>query len=186
MARRRASAPHGFFTLADVAGLTDIDADRISYWCSRWGAILLEPTVNPAVHGGTRLFSECDLVKIALIPTLIDAGLDHTEIRRLFTQPQPGWWDLSRAQKQNKNFLDWLVLIRDGRGRTQWYLVASVYEGGPAGRVASGPIKALTKGINDAIWRTGPIRGWQVIELSNVKRELLERITQTGRSFHDK
>jgi hypothetical protein len=186
MARRRALAPRGYFTAVDVADLTRIERNRIRFWCSRWGAGLLAPAVNPAIRGRTRLFSERDLVRIALIPTLLEAGLGHEQVRHLFSKAKGDWWDLSRAQKQNRNFLDWIVLVWGWHVPPRWYLVASAYDGGPAGRIGSGPMDALMQFINDAIWKIGPIRGFQVIELSNIKRELLVRIGGLRTDSHGK
>ncbi|HXJ84835.1 MAG TPA: hypothetical protein VMS64_39860 [Candidatus Methylomirabilis sp.] len=176
MPRRQEIAPAGYFTLADAEHIIRVDRTRLNFWCSSWGAGLLEPAINPRTRGGTKLLSERDLVKIALIPTLLEVRLDHEHIRDMFTKAKAAWWDLSAAARRNKNFLDWIVLVSGWHGRQRWYLVASAYEGGPTGRVGSGPLNALTKSINDSIWKIGTIRGFQVIELSNVKRELLERI----------
>jgi DNA-binding transcriptional MerR regulator len=185
MARRQALAPPGYFTIADVSDLAHVERNRVRFWCSRWGAGLLAPAVNPEVRGRTRLFSERDLIRIALIPTLLEAALDHEQVRHLFTKAKPAWWDLSRAHDENRNFLDWIVLVWGRQVSPRWYLVASAYEGGPAGRINSAPMDALMQFINDAIWKIGPIRGYQVIELSNVKRELLERIGKMQAHGHD-
>jgi hypothetical protein len=184
MSRHQEIAPAGYFTFADAERIVRVDGKRLNYWCSSWGAGLLEPAVNPGTRGGTKLLSERDLAKVALIPTLLEARLDHAHIRHMFKKAKPEWWDLSAADKQNENFLDWVVLVSGWHGRPRWYLVASAYEGGPTGRVAfgpSGPMKGLTRSVNDSIWKIGAIRAFQVIELSNVKRELLERIGRRSR-----
>src|SRR4029077_19151444 len=94
----------------------------------------------------------------------------------MFKKAKAEWWDLSEAHKQNVKFLDWVVLIWDWHFRARWYLVAGAYPQGPTGPVAPGAMKGLEKVIDDAIWKAGPIRGFQVIELSNLKRELLDHM----------
>ena len=169
-------APPGHFTFADTERITRINRKRLNFWCSPWGAGLVEPTVNPGIHGRTKFLSERDLVKVALIPKLLAAGLGHDTIRHMFKKAQAGWWDLSEAQRQNEKFLDWVVLVWEWHFHARWYVVAGAYPQGPNGTVAPGALEGLKKCIDDAIWKTGPIRGFQVIEMSNLKRELLDRI----------
>jgi len=176
MPRTPGVAPPGYFTLADTERITRVSRKRLNFWCSPWGAGLLEPAVDPGVHGRTKLLSERDLVKVALIPQLLAAGLGHDNIRHMFKKATAAWWDLSEAQRQNEKLLDWIVLVWDWQFHARWYLVASAHAQGPSGPVAPGAMKALKKAIDDATWKAGPIRGFQVIEMSNFKRELLDRI----------
>ena len=176
MARIQDVAPSGFFTLADAARITGVDRGRVNYWCSRWGAGLINAEVDPRTRGGTKLLSEHDLVKVALIPKLLQTGLDHAQIAHMFNKAVPAWWDLSKAKRDNPNFLDWIVVVRDWRFRLEWRLVASAYRHGPPMQVGGGALKGLRDVLNEALRKHGPMRGFQVIELSNLKRELLERI----------
>ena len=167
-------APPGFFTLTDAARITSVERRRLNYWCSLWGAGLINPEVDPRTKGGTKLLSERDLVKVALVPKLLQAGLDHAQIAHMFKSAAPGWWDLSEAKRANPNFLDWLVVIRDWQFRLEWRLVASAYRHGPQMQVGRGALEGLGRVLNDSLRRHGKIRGFQVIELSSLKRELLE------------
>jgi MerR HTH family regulatory protein len=176
MARMQDVAPSGFFTLTDAARITGVDRGRVNYWCSRWGARLINPEVDPRTRGGTKLLSEHDLVKVALIPKLLQTGLVHAQIAHMFSKAEPAWWDLSKAKRDNPNFLDWIVVVRDWRFRLEWRLVASAYRHGPPMQVGGGPLEGLRDVLNDALRKHGPMRGFQVIELSNLKRDLLERI----------
>jgi DNA-binding transcriptional MerR regulator len=169
-------APPGLFTLSDAARITGVGRRRLNYWCSRWGAGLIDPEVDPRTNGGTKLLSEHDLVKVALIPKLLQAGLDHTQIAHMFSNAEPGWWDLSAAKRANPNFLDWIVVIRDWRFRPEWRLVASAYQPGPQMQVGRGALEGLGRVLNGALRKHGRIRGFQVIELSSLKRELLELV----------
>jgi|SRR5882672_7990123 len=176
MARILDVAPSGFFTLTDAARITGVERGRVNYWCSLWGAGLINPEVDPRTKGGTKLLSEHGLVKVAVIPKLLQAGLDHADIAHMFSKAEPAWWDLSKAKKDNPNFLDWIVVVRDWHFRLEWRLVASAYRHGTPMQVGRGPLEGLGRVLNDALRKHGKMRGFQVIELSTLKRELLERI----------
>ena len=68
------------------------------------------------------------------------------------------------------------VVVRDWRFRLEWRLVASAYRYGPLMQVGGSVLEGLRDVLNEALRKHGPMRGFQVIELSNLKRELLERI----------
>lgn len=176
MPRPASIAPKGFFTLADAARITGLDRRRITYWCAPWGAGLVSPLVDPGTKGGTKLLSERDVVKVAMIPKLLEAGVDHELIAGMFKKLEPAHWDLSEAKKQNPDWLEWIVLIWDWRFRPTWFLLGGAYAHGPNGQIGKGALKGLGKRLNGFIFHRGPIRGFQVIELSNLKRELLERL----------
>src|SRR5262249_14236644 len=159
-------APQGLFTLADAARITGVDRGRVSYWCSPWGAGLVTPEVDPRTQGGTKLLSEHDLVKIAVIPKLLQAGLAPAHIPSMFQQAEPAWWDLSKAQRDNPLFLDWIVMIRDWRFRLEWRLLASAYKGTQPLEIGPGPLMGLGRVLNEALRKHGRVRGFQIIELS--------------------
>jgi hypothetical protein len=176
MGRIPDTAPPGLFTLADAARITDLDRRRITYWCAPWGAGLVKPLLDPRTKGGTKLLSEHDLVKLAVIPKLLEAGADHELIAAMFKKAESKWWDLSQAKAENENWLDWIVLIWDWHFRPTWSLLAGAYASGPGGSVGKGALDGLGGILNGFIYRRGPIRGFQVIEMSNLKREILERL----------
>lgn len=70
---------HGFRGPEAVA-LAGISYRQLDYWC-RTG--LVEPSVRPAHGSGTqRLYSRADVVKLALVRRLLDAGMSLDMIRR--------------------------------------------------------------------------------------------------------
>src|SRR5215467_10548252 len=115
MGRPPERAPRGLFTLADAARIIGEPRDRLAYWCARAGANLVTPQVAPGIQGGSRLLSERDLAKLAVIPKLLQAGIGHTLIANMFKKAKSGWWDLSAARDQNPDWLEWIVLIFDSR-----------------------------------------------------------------------
>lgn len=181
MARRPDIAPQGFFTIADAARITGVDRGRVSYWCSPWGAGLVTPEVNPQIRGGTKLLSEHDLVKIAVIPKLLQAGLAQAHVASMFQKAEPAWWDLSKAQQANPQFLDWIVIIRDWQFRLEWRLLAGMYKDSQRLEVGRGVLMGLGGVLNQALRKHGRVRGFQIIELSSLKRELLERLQEVHR-----
>jgi hypothetical protein len=163
------------FSIADAARHTGIPEERIRFWCGPWGAALVEPSDNPGTRGGTKFLSERDLVKVALIPKLLALGLHHDVIRRIFRKFAPEFWDLSEAVNVDPNFLDWLVIVWLWNESPRCYAMASTYRNGPTGQPSKGAMKALFRILDDALF-SGAMRGFTVIEFSNIKRELLEKI----------
>ena len=108
MGRTPEKAPKGLFTLADAARIVGEPRDRLAYWCARGGANLVTPQVAPGIQGGTRLLSERDLAKLAVIPKLLQAGIGHALIANMFKKARPNWWDLTAARNQNPNWLEWI------------------------------------------------------------------------------
>jgi hypothetical protein len=173
--RTTAEAPKGLFTVADAARYTALPQGRIRFWCAPWGAGLVEPYINPGTRGGTKVLSERDLVKVALIPKLLALGLHHDVIRKMFRTVAAEYWDLSEAPRADPNFLDWIVVVWPWSRPPRCYAMASTYKHGPTREISRGAMEGLVKILNEALF-SGAMRGFNVIELSNLKRELLEKL----------
>jgi hypothetical protein len=176
MGRTPDVAPVGFFTLGDTARITGVDLNTVAYWCKARGAGLVTPRVNPSKKGATKLLSERDLVKVAVIPKLLEAGLDHGQIGDMFKKIEPKSWDLSEAKKRDPNWLQWVIVFRDWHYRPTWRVLHSTYRSGPSGPTHPRAMELLKEQLDGFLFHKGGMRGFQVIELSNIKRELLERL----------
>jgi hypothetical protein len=166
----------GFFTLSDTARITGADLNNITFWCKASAANLVTPTVDLRTKGKTKLLSERDLVKVAVIPQLLEAGLDHGQIADMFKKVAPTTWDLREARTQNASWLEWIILFRDWRNRSTWRVLHSTYRSGPSGPTHPRALELLKEQLDGFLFHKGAMRGFQVIELGNIKRELLERL----------
>lgn len=166
--------PDGY-TITQAAKILDQKRSTLYLWCDGGVRGFLRPELSaPGVQGGQKLLSERDLVRLAVIGFLVDEGWSHKDIRGILHKAEAEWWDLSKAEKQNPRFLDWLVLFRDMHGRRSWHFVASAYN--PRNLLGQGALDGLHDVLNQALYRLGPMREFRVIDLSNVKREMLGKL----------
>jgi DNA-binding transcriptional MerR regulator len=171
--RTVAEAPGGMFTITDAARYTRLPKGRIRFWCATWGAGLVDPVVNPGTRGGTKMLSQRDLVKIALIPKLLALGLHHDVIRKLFQNIRADFWDL--LEGMDSKVLEWVVIVWPWSQPPRPYVMRSAYKHGPTVSPAPQAMRGLLRILDEALF-SGAMRGFNVIEVSNLKRELMERL----------
>ncbi len=174
MSRVAARAPLGLYTIADAARITGIRAKRIQYWLGEWGGGLLTPHTDPEVQGGAKFLSESDLVKIAVLPQLVDLRVPHKLIKKIFTQVVGRFWHLDHVRRRRADALEWIVVVWNWQLEPKIYNLRSLYKGHFTRRVSQKAFTLLDRVLDEELFR-GAFRGFDVIELSNIKRDLLER-----------
>lgn len=109
------------WTLAEAARLVGVPVGRVNYWAAPWGANLIKPDDDPGTPGAEKRLSSRNLVQLALIPLLVELGVSHERIARLFAQVSATTFEL-RADAGSR--LEWIVLV-DGEA---WQVVTSAYQ----------------------------------------------------------
>jgi len=165
MGRPQETAPAGRFTLSDAARIVRIGYRRVNFYCSAWGANLIKPAHDPREQGQAKWLSPRDLVKLALIPKLIDLAVPHETIAKLFKRSTPAF-DLP-SHDSGGRMLEWLILVDHNHWENPLILTSGYNDEDLPG---SGAWDLLQK-----LLRKGGPSAVHIIKLDDLKRALRRR-----------